>query len=102
MIKTEEIIDFKPFSTEDRFLYNDFLFRETSRGGEFSFANLYLWGRQSFAEVYGHIVIFSQFDRRTVYPYPLGNGDKKAVLNALRRYLTEHAIVQGRLYDGED
>jgi radical SAM protein (TIGR01212 family) len=33
---------------------------------------------------------------------PLWSGDKKAVLNALRRYLTEHDIVQGRLYEGED
>ena len=83
MIKTNEKIDFKSFSSSDRRIYNDFLFKSSEVGCEYSFANLYLWGRQSFAEIYGHIVIFSQFDRRTVYPYPLGNGDKKAVLDAI-------------------
>ena len=32
---------------------------------------------------------------------PLWSGDKKAVLNALRRYLAQHDVVQGRLYEGE-
>ena len=32
---------------------------------------------------------------------PLWSGDKKAVLNALRRYLAEHGTEQGRLYEGE-
>ena len=33
---------------------------------------------------------------------PQWSGDKKAVLNALRRYLTDHDVVQGCLYEGED
>ena len=33
---------------------------------------------------------------------PLWSGDKKTVLNALRRYLAEHNVEQGRLYQGED
>ena len=83
MLKTNEKIDFKPFSPEDRELYNEYLFDEDGRGCEFSFANLYLWGRQSYAEMLDHIVIFSQFDRRTVYLYPLGKGDKKPVIDAI-------------------
>ncbi len=83
MLKTKEIIDFKPFTPEDKDLYEKYLFSTGERGCEFSFANLYLWGRQSFAVVRGHIVMFSQFDRRTVYPYPLGAGDKKAVLDEI-------------------
>ena len=83
MLKTNEKIDFKPFSPENRELYNEYLFDEDGRGCEFSFANLYLWGRQSYAEVLDHIVIFSQFDRRTVYLYPLGKGDKKPVIDAI-------------------
>ena len=31
---------------------------------------------------------------------PLWSGDKKTVLNALRRYMTQHDIQQGRLYGG--
>jgi len=33
---------------------------------------------------------------------PLWSGDKKAVLNALRRYLAAHDVQQGRLYEGEN
>ncbi len=83
MLKTNEIIDFKPFTPKDKSLYEKYLFSESKRGCEFSFANLCLWGRQSFTEILGHIVMFSQFDRRTVYPYPLGAGDKKPVLDAI-------------------
>ena len=76
-------LDFKPFSPEDKHLYEDYLFNESCRGCEFSFANLYLWGRQSFAEIDGNILFFSQFDRRTVYPFPLGKKDKRAALDAI-------------------
>ncbi len=76
-------IEFEHFTIEDKARYESYLAAEAERGCEFSFANLYLWGRQSFAEVHGHIVLFSQFNRRSVYPYPLGTGDKKAALNAI-------------------
>ena len=33
---------------------------------------------------------------------PLWSADKKAVLNALRRYLTDRDVTQGRLYEGEE
>ena len=75
-------IDFKHINLGDKELYESYLSGEDERGCEFSFANLYLWGRQSFSEVCGHIVMFSQFNRRSVYPYPIGKGDKKAVLDA--------------------
>lgn len=57
--------------------------RECERGCEFSFANVYLWGRQRAALLHDHIVIFSQFNRRSVYPFPLGEGDKRAVIDAI-------------------
>ena len=83
MTQTKTMIDFKRIELSDKSLYDSYLEKQTGYGCEFSFANLYLWGRQSFAELHGHIVIFSQFNRRSVYPYPLGNGDKKAVLDAI-------------------
>ena len=83
MIKTETKIEFRPVTVDDRELYQSFLDRESGRGCEFSFANVYLWGRQKMALVCDHIVMFSQFDRRTVYPFPLGRGDKRAVLDAI-------------------
>lgn len=85
MIKAEnkEMIEFLPITTDDKQLFEAHLEGESERGCEVSFANLYLWGRQSFAEMQGHILVFSQFNRRSVYPYPLGSGDKKAVLDAI-------------------
>ncbi len=82
MIKT--MIDFKRFSLEDKALYEERLKKDLCRRGcEFSFANLYLWGRQDFAVVDDQLVMFSQFDRKTVYPFPIGDGDKKAVLDSI-------------------
>lgn len=75
--------DFAHFTLEDKARYEEYLSRETERGCEFSFANLYLWGRQCFAEAHGHILLFSQFNRRSVYPYPLGSGDKRAAIDAV-------------------
>ena len=81
--QTLKMIDFRRLTPEDKPLYESFFADTSDRGCECSFANLYLWGRQNFAVVHGHIAIFSQFNRRSVYPYPIGNGDKKAVLDAI-------------------
>lgn len=81
--KSVTMIDFRPITPKDKELYESYFPDGNERGCEFSFANLYLWGRQNFAVIHDHIVLFSQFDRRSVYPYPVGNGDKKAVLDAI-------------------
>ena len=81
--KTNEKIEFLRITTEHKALYEEYLHRESERGCEFSFANLYMWGRQSLALVDDNVVLFSQFDRRSVYPYPLGAGDKKAVIDRI-------------------
>jgi hypothetical protein len=62
------------------------------RGCEFSFANLSLWGRQRMAFVEGHAVLFSQFDRKTVYPFPVGGGDKRPVIEAIMADSCERGI----------
>lgn len=81
--KSEVMIDFQPITSADKALYESMLPDGNERGCEFSFANLYLWGRQKMAMIHDHIVLFSQFNRRSVYPYPIGRGDKKAVLDAI-------------------
>ena len=82
-IKAEKRIQFRRIALEDKPLYDRYLSEEGERGCEFSFANLYLWGRQQLALLDGQIALFSQFDRRSVYPYPLGCGDKRAVIDAI-------------------
>lgn len=53
------------------------------RGCEYSFANLNMWGRQRGAFMDGYLVLFSQFDRRSVYPFPVGQGEIRPVLDAI-------------------
>ena len=92
-LEKNEKIDFRPFTVEDRALYERHLFAEQEeRGCEFSFANLYLWGRQSFSLREGSVLFFSQFNRRTVYPYPLVQGDTRAALDALIADARERGI----------
>ena len=86
------MIDFKRITLEDMELHRKYMSGEEERGCEYSFANLYLWGRQTMAEVDGCLVFFSQFSRRSVYPFPVGNGDKKAAVDALRG--VSHAVSQ--------
>ena len=86
------MIDFQPLTLGDKERYEAFLLDGAERGCEYSFANLYLWGRQRFAMIRDHIVLFSQFSKRTVYPYPVGSGDKKPVLDAIMEDAAKRGI----------
>ncbi|MBR2453474.1 MAG: DUF2156 domain-containing protein, partial [Clostridia bacterium] len=85
MTLTKELnkIDFSRADTGMRDRYNELLWADAERGCEFSFANVFCWGRQSIAFVEDNAVIFSQFDRKTVYTFPVGKGDKKAAIDAI-------------------
>lgn len=61
----------------DRFLH------DAQRGCGYSFVNLYIWGRQRAAFVQGYLTVFSQFDRKAVYPFPVGQGELQPVLDAI-------------------
>lgn len=77
------MIDFQPLIPGDRQRWETYLLDGAERGCEYSYTNLCLWGRQKVAEVAGHMVLFSQFNRRSVYPYPVGAGPKGPVLEAI-------------------
>ena len=79
------MIDFKPIEPENLEQYSAYLQSGKPKGCEYSFANLYLWGRQKAAVVEGQLALFSQFNRKSVYPYPAGEGDKKPALEAIIR-----------------
>lgn len=83
MTETKNKLDFRKINVGDKELYESYLSRAGERGCEYSFANLYLWGRQRIAELDGNILFFSQFDRRSVYPFPIGEGDKKRAIDAI-------------------
>ena len=86
------MIDFQPLKPEDRQRYLPYLLDGRERGCEYSFANLYLWGRQRAAKLQGQMVLFSQFSRKSVYPFPAGAGDKRPALDAIMADAQERGI----------
>ncbi len=66
------MIPFQKFRPEDRAQYMPYLSKAAHRGCEYSFANLCMWGRQQGAVVGDGLVFFSQFSRKTVYLFPVG------------------------------
>ena len=87
------MIPFDKIGLSQREKYNCYLQDGTERGCEYSFANLYLWGRQQTAEVGGFLTIFSQFEKRSLYPFPVGQGDRKQVLDAIIHDAKARGIV---------
>lgn len=77
------MLSFRRFTPEDRELFQKFLPHCAQQGCEYSFVNLNIWGNQQFTLVHDFLVLFSQFDRFSVYPFPLGYGDPKPVLEAI-------------------
>ena len=82
------MIEFHRIGLCDKERYESVLFTEPERGCEYSFANLCLWGRQEIAYLYGCVAFFSHFYGKSVYPFPIGPGDKEAVI---RDYLQDAA-----------
>ena len=77
------MIDFKRLELSEKAQYDHILMNCEGRGCEYSFVNLFLWGRQKAAFLDGFVVIMSQFDRKLVYPFPVGQGDIGPVLDAI-------------------
>lgn len=114
------MIDFHRLQPQDREKLHEILYSAGRQGCEYSFANLFLWGRQEVAQVEGWLAIFSHYRHRTVYAYPVGTGDPKPVLDRLmedarqrgipfrmfgmRREEAEamEAMYPGRFHFGED
>ena len=77
------MIDFQRLTFSQKEEYEKILFDCPPRGCEYSFANLFLWGRQQVAFLHGCVAFFSHYYGRSVYPYPIGNGDLRAVLEEI-------------------
>ena len=77
------MIQFHSLDMENKAAYDRFLLATGPRGCEYNFANLYLWGRQRAAFYGDSLVFFSQFNRKSVYPFPLTRGDIKPALDAI-------------------
>ena len=77
------MIDFLPLDITKKAEYDKYLMDCGNRGCEYSFTNLYLWGRQRAAFMADQLVFFSQFNRKSVYLFPIGSGDRKTALDAI-------------------
>ena len=77
------MIDFHRLDPAQKKEYDAVLQNCGRRGCEYSFDNLYLWGRQEAAFLGESLALFSQYDRRSAYPFPILRGDPKPVLDAL-------------------
>lgn len=86
------MLDFNPILLEHKDLYEPYLRCGSHRGCAYSFVNLYLWGRQKAALTENQLVIFSQFDRKSVYLFPCGCADPKAALEAVVQDAKERGI----------
>lgn len=76
------MLDFTPLTLESKPLYDEFLLHCGNRGCEYNFANLFLWGRQKATIHEGNLAFFCQFNRRSVYLFPLGK-DLKPTVDAI-------------------
>lgn len=86
------MIDFHRLKFTQKEEYERILFSCPPRGCEYSFANLHLWGRQEVAFLHGCVAFFSHFYGRSVYPYPIGGGDRRAVLEEILQDARERGI----------
>ena len=86
------MIEFRRVQLQQKEEYQSILFAGAGRSCEYSFANIYLWGRQEMAFLHGCVAFFSHFNGKSVYPYPVGPGDRKAVLEAVMQDARERGI----------
>lgn len=86
------MLNFKPITSGDKPLYEPFLHALTDRGCELTFSNLCLWGHQQATIYEDHMVLLSQFYGHYMYPYPVGAGDKKVIIDAIMTDAKERQI----------
>ena len=86
------MIDFQRLDISQKAAYEQYLMNAPERGCEYSFSNLCLWGKQKAAFIHGCVVLFSHFGGRSVYPFPIGDGDKRQVIAEILEDAKERGI----------
>ena len=86
------MIPFQRLALAQKEEYDSILLSCPPRGCEASFANKFLWGCQQVAFFHGCVAYFSHFNGRSVYPYPIGSGDRRAVIEAVIADAKERGI----------
>ena len=86
------MIDFRRVCPQWGNALRPFLEQRSHHGCEYSLVNLYLWGRQEAAFLGESLLLFSQFGRNSVYPFPVIAGDPKPVLDAIIQDAAQRGI----------
>jgi len=86
------MIDFQRVTPAQKEQYESILMSCPERGCEYSFANLNLWGLQNVAFLHGCAAFFSHFQGRSIYPYPIGSGDRRAVIGQILQDARQRGI----------
>ena len=76
------MLNFQKITPEMRAKLEQYLL-PSRKSCEYSFTNLCIWGRQKATLMDGYVLFFSQFDRKTVYPFPAGSGEIRPILDAI-------------------
>ncbi len=76
------MLNFAAVTPAQKHLYDPYLRYCAERGCEYSFANMYLWGRQKATLHQSNLAFFCQFNRKSVYKFPLGE-NLKPTLDAI-------------------
>ena len=77
------MIPFTKLRLEQKEQLDRYLLYADKQSCEYSFANLILWGRKKVAQQHDLLLLQSQFDRKNVYLFPVGEGDLKSAIDAL-------------------
>ena len=86
------MIPFERLTIAQKPAYDALLRRAAHRGCAYSFANLYLWGRQCAARLGDDLLLFSHFHGKTMYPYPVCPGSARSAIDALMADARERGI----------
>lgn len=86
------MLDFHRLHLSQREQYNAIVSSLEERSCEYSFANLYLWGRQQVVFRGDCAAFFSHFNGKSIYPYPIGSGDKRSLVAEAIRDAQERGI----------
>ena len=86
------MIHFERLTIERKPEIDALLHRAAHRGCAFSFASLYLWGRQCVARVGEDLLLFSHFQGKTMYPYPVCPGSARDAIEVLIAESKERGI----------
>lgn len=73
------MLEFIPLKPKDQGVFAPFMTYLSSRGCEYNFSNLFLWGRQKYVIHGGNLAFFCQYNRKSVYLFPVGQNVKPTV-----------------------